>query len=147
MTQYSRRLRYSQRPICLAPHLSRKIVAPILAMSILGALSACSSTSNLAKERVASSETSVQQSQQTLGQSEHGAVELQQAKEKLSAAQSALAKGQEKEAERLGTQARLYAELAVAKSQSAHARKGADEVLTGLNMLRDETERTTPTQR
>ena len=44
-------------------------------------------------------------------------------------------------------QAHLYAELAVAKSQSADARKSADEVLASLNTLRQETERTTPTQR
>ena len=98
-------------------------------VSILGALSACSSVSDLAKERVARSETSVQQAQQTVGKSEHGAMELQQAQDKLNAAKSALAKGQGDEAERLAAQAHLSAELAVAKSQSAEARKAANEVL------------------
>ncbi|HEV8332693.1 MAG TPA: DUF4398 domain-containing protein [Steroidobacteraceae bacterium] len=128
-------------------HPVRNAVAWVLGVSILGALSACSSVSDLAKERVAQSETSVEQAQQTLGKSEHGAVELQQARDKLNAAKSALAKGQGKEAERSAAQAHLYAELAVAKSQSADARKSANEVLASLEMLRQETERNAPPQR
>jgi hypothetical protein len=124
----------------------RNAVALALGLSILGALSACASAPDLAKERVARSETSVQQAQQTLGKSEHGAMELQQARDKLNGAKSALAKGQGKEAERLAAQSHLYAELAVAKSQSADARKAANEVLASLDMLRQETERNTPTQ-
>jgi hypothetical protein len=96
---------------------------------------------------LAQSETSVQQAQQTVGKSESGAVELQQARDRLNAATSALAAGHEQEAERAAAQAHLYAELAVAKSQSADARKAANEVLASLNILRQETERSTPTQR
>ena len=125
----------------------KKALALTLGASALGLLSACSGVSQLTKERVAQSETSVQQAQQTAGKSEHGAVELQQAREKLDAAKSALAKGQQQQAERLAAQAHLYAELAVAKSQSGDARKAADEVLASVNMLRQETERTTPAQR
>ena len=121
-------------------------LALALSLAALG-LSACSGVSDLTKERVTQSESSVQQAQQTAGKSEQGAVELQKAQERLAAAKSALAKGQEQEAERAAAQAHLHAELAVAKSQSADARKAADEVLASLNMLRQETERTTPTQR
>lgn len=128
-------------------HSIKKALALALGASALGLLSACSGVSQLTKERVAQSETSVQQAQQTAGKSEQGAVELQQARERLDAAKSALAKGQEQQAERSAAQAHLYAELAVAKSQSADARKSADEVLASLNMLRQETERTTPAQR
>jgi len=96
---------------------------------------------------VAQSDTSVEQARQTLGKSEHGTVELQQARDKLDAAKSALAKKDWKEAERAAAQAHLLAELAVAKSQSAAARKSADEVLASLEILRQETERNTPTQR
>ena len=74
-------------------------------------------------------------------------MELQQARSRLEAAKSALAKGQQQQAERSAAQAHLYAELAVAKSQSADARKAANEVLASLNTLRQETERSTPTQR
>ena len=127
----------------------RNAVALALGVGILlGSLSAYgSNASDLAKERVAQSETSVEQAQQTLGKSEHGAVELQQAREKLNAAKGALAKKEWQDAERAAAQAHLLAELAVAKSQSADARKSANEVLASLEALRQETERTTPTQR
>ncbi|MET0988244.1 MAG: DUF4398 domain-containing protein [Steroidobacteraceae bacterium] len=131
------------RPVS-ASHSIRKAVAVALGISMLGALSACGGISNLAEEHVAQSETSVQQAQQTLGQSEHGAVELQQAKEQLSAAKSAMADGRQQDAERAATQAHLYAQLAVAKSQSAIARKSADEVLASVESLRQETERPVP---
>jgi predicted nucleic acid-binding Zn-ribbon protein len=135
------RLKYrTTRPV-------RNAVALALGTIILGALGACSSVSDLARERVAQSETSVEQAQQTLGKSEQGAMELQQARDKLNTAKSALAKGQGQEAERAAAQAHLYAELAVAKSQSAAARKSADEVLASIETLRQETERSTPTQR
>ena len=125
-------------------HPIKTTLALTLSVSGLALLSACSAVSELTKERVAQSETSVQQAQQTAGKSEQGAVELQQAREKLAAAKSALANGQEQQAERSAAQAHLYAELAVAKSQSADARKAADEVLASLNTLRQETERSTP---
>ena len=92
-------------------------------------LSACSSVPPLTKERVSRSEASVQQAQQAVGRSEAGAIELQQATDKLNAAKAALAKDR----------------LAMAKSQSASARKAADEVLASVETLRKETERTSPT--
>ena len=127
----------------------RTAVSLALGVSIvLGSFSAYgSNASDLAKERVAQSDTSVEQARQTLGKSEHGAVELQQARGKLDAAKSALAEKDWKEAERAAAQAHLLAELAVAKSQSADARKSANEVLASLETLRQETERSTPTQR
>ncbi len=128
-------------------HRIRNAVALALGVSLLSVLSACSSVSDLSKERVAQSDTSVQQAQQTLGKSEYGAVDLQQAREKLEAAKNALAKNHGPEAERLAAQARLHAELAIAKSQSADARKSANEVLASLETLRQETERNSPTQR
>jgi chromosome segregation ATPase len=126
---------------------SGTVIALTLGISMIGLLGACSSVSDLTRERVAQSETSVQQAQQTVGQSEHGAVELQQATDKLNTAKSALTEGQQQQAEQSATQARLYAELAVAKSRSAQARKAADEVLTSLDTLRQETERAPSPQR
>jgi hypothetical protein len=77
-----------------ATHPGRNAVALALGVSILlGSLSAYgSNASDLAKERVAQSDTSVEQARQTLGKSEHGTVQLQQARDKLDAAKSALAK-------------------------------------------------------
>lgn len=130
-----------------ATHAHRRSTALAIGVSLLATLGACTNTSSLTKERVAQSDASVQQAQQAVGQSEAGAIELQQAKDKLSAAKAALAKEQPQEAEHSATQAHLYAELAVAKSQSASARKAANEVLASVETLRTEAERTSPTQR
>lgn len=129
------------------PPSIRRTLGLALSIGLLTVLSACTGVSAVTKERVAQGDTSVQQAQRTLGQSEHGAMELQQAREKIAAAKDALAKGHHEEAERAAAQAHLYAELAMAKSQSATARKSADEVLASLEMLRRETERTSPTTR
>lgn len=146
MNQYVQAHQHLHTPPARARHSIKETLALTLGVSALGLLSACSAVPSLTKERVAQSETSVQQAQQTAGKSEHGAAELQQAQDRLNAAKSALAKGRQQEAERAAAQAHLYAELAVAKSQSADARKAADEVLASLNTLRQETERSTPTQ-
>ncbi len=133
--------------LVVATHVHRKSAALALGVSLLATLGACTNTSALTKERVAQSDASVQQAQQTVGRSEAGAIELQQARDKLSVAQAALAKDQPQEAEHSAAQAHLYAELAIAKSQSASARKAADEVLASVEILRTEAERTSPTQR
>jgi hypothetical protein len=49
---------------------------PVLAVASLGLLAGCGSVSDLTKERVAQSETSVAQAQQTVGNSESGALEM-----------------------------------------------------------------------
>jgi hypothetical protein len=110
-----------------------------------GLLAGCGGVSELTKERVARSETSVQQAEQTVGNSEQGAVELQRAKENLEQARRALNDGKEPLAERHAQLAQLDAELAVSKSQSAAARKAADEVMASIKQLRQEAERTSPT--
>ena len=147
MNQYAQAYEHLYSRPFPARHSIKKALALTLGVGALGLLSACSSVSSLTNERVAQSETSVQQAQQTVGKSEQGAVELQQARERLDAAKSALAQGQQQQAERSAAQAHLYAELAVAKSQSADARRAANDVLASLNTLRQETERSTPTQR
>jgi Domain of unknown function (DUF4398) len=121
-------------------------IVPIAAAGLLGVLAGCGGVSEVTKERVASSETAVQTAQQTVGTSEAGALEMQQAKEKLSLAQRELKQGNAEMAERLAAQAQLIAELAVAKSQSTQARKAADELTASIETLRQEAART-PTTR
>jgi hypothetical protein len=108
-----------------------------------GLLAGCGGISDLTKERVARSETSVQQAQQTVGNSEQGALELQRAKENLDGARQAMKDGNEQLAERHAQLAQLDAELAVSKSQSASARKAADELLASIKQLRQEADRPT----
>lgn len=130
--------------LTLSTHVHRKIAASMIGVGLLATLGACSNVTALTKERVAKSDASYQQAQQVVGRSEAGAVELQQAKDKLSEAKAALAQQQPQEAERAAAQAHLYAELAMAKSQSASARKAAEETLASLEVLRTETQRTSP---
>lgn len=135
------------RPSAALENAYSRLIAVTVGASLLATLGACTDMSALTKERVAQSDTSVQQAQQAVGRSEAGAIELQQAKDKLSEAKTALASKQPKAAEHSAAQAHLYAELAIAKSQSASARQAAEEVLASLEVLRTETERTSPTQR
>jgi hypothetical protein len=136
---------YSRLIVVTSSH--RKSAALAIGVGLLATLGACTNVSALTKERVAQSDASFQQAQQSVGRSEAGAIELEQARDKLNAAKAALANNRQQEAEHSAAQAHLYAELAMAKSQSAAARKAADEVLASLEMLRSETERTSPTQR
>jgi chromosome segregation ATPase len=112
-----------------------------------GLLAGCGGISDLTKERVARSETSVQQAQQTIGNSEQGAVELQRAKENLEVARRAINDSNEQQAQRHAQLAQLDAELAVSKSQTANARKAADELLASIKQLRQEAERSSDEER
>jgi Domain of unknown function (DUF4398) len=125
---------------------TRAMTAFALALGV-GGLSACAGVSDVTKERVSNSSVAVQQSEQTLGRSEDGAVELQRAKENLEAANKAVAKTDEQGAERYAALAQLHAELAVAQSQSAEAKRGAAEVLASTKALRQESERNAPVSR
>lgn len=107
----------------------------------LSAVVGCSSVPEVTKDRVARSETTVQQAEQTVGRSEAGALELQRAKDNLEQARAALNKKQREPAERYAQLAQLDAELAVSKSQSAAARRAADELLASIKTLREEAAR------
>jgi len=133
-------LRHTRSKLALGARLST-IAALTLSTSVLAA---CSGVSDLTKERVANSAVAVQQTEQSLGRSEDGMVELQQAKENLAAAQEAMARTDEKSAQRFASKAQLHADLAIAQSQSAAARRAAEEVLASTNALRKEAERTNP---
>jgi outer membrane murein-binding lipoprotein Lpp len=123
-----------------------RFIVSIVGTSVV-MLAGCGGVSEVTKERVARSETTVQQAQQTVGTSEAGAIELQKAKEQLAAAQAAMKKDNAVAAERIAQQAELTAQLAVAKSQSSQARKAADELLASIETLRQEAERGTTQSR
>lgn len=129
-----------------------RLTSIIFGAGLMGLLAGCGSVSDVTRERVARSESVVQQSQQTIGNAEAGAIDMQRAKELLAAAQREL--NEEKNgpaAERYANQAQLTSELAVAKTQSASARKAADELMASIETLRQEASRgssgtsTTPT--
>lgn len=114
---------------------------PLLGVLAVGMLAGCSSVSAVTKERVARSESSLQQAQQAVGRSEAGAVELQRSRDNLEQAKAALSKKEGEKAERYAQLAQLDAELAISKSQSSSARKAADEVLASIQTLRQEAAR------
>jgi Domain of unknown function (DUF4398) len=116
----------------------------LLSAAALAVISGCGDVSQLTKERVARSETSVQQAQQTVGNSEAGALELQRAKDELDRARQALNDKKGKIAERHAQQAQLDAELAIAKSQTSSQRRAADELLASIKTLREEASRGQP---
>lgn len=118
-----------------------KLMGSFLGVTALSILAGCGGVSEMTRQQVARSETVVQSATTTVGSSEAGAIELQRAKENLQQAQAALQKGDEKRAQRLGSQAQLDADLAVAKSQSASARKAADELQASIQTLREEADR------
>jgi septal ring factor EnvC (AmiA/AmiB activator) len=118
-----------------------KLIVSLVGAGAVAVLAGCGGVSEVTKERVARSETVVQQAQQTVGNSEAGAIELQKAKETLEAAQRELSKDNAVAAERFASQAQLTAELAVAKAQSSQARKAADELLASIETLRQEAAR------
>ena len=113
----------------------------VLGALAVGVVAGCSSVPEVTKDRVARSETTVQQAEQTVGRSESGAVEIQRAKDNLEQARAALNKKQREPAERYAQLAQLDAELAIAKSQSAAARRAADELLASIKTLREEAAR------
>lgn len=116
---------------------------PIVGVLAAGVLVGCSSVSDVTRERVARSETSFQQAQQAVGRSEAGALELQRAKDNLEQAKAALDKKESTKAERYAQLAQLDSELAMSKSQSAAARKAADELTASIQQLRQEISRGT----
>lgn len=116
---------------------------PIVGVLAAGMLVGCSSVSDVTRERVARSETSFQQAQQAVGRSEAGALELQRAKDNLEQAKVALDKKESTKAERYAQLAQLDSELAMSKSQSAAARKAADELTASIQQLRQEISRGT----
>lgn len=104
-------------------------------------LTACGGVSELTKQEVAQSETAVKQAQTAIGSSEAGAIELQQARDYFAQAQKAVDGNDDELAKRYANQAELSAQLAVAKSQNASARKAADELLASIRTLQTETVR------
>ena len=118
-----------------------RLIVSVVGATALGVLAGCSGVSEVTKERVARSETAVQQAQQSVGNSEAGQVELQRAKELMEAARKEVKDGNDVAADRYASQAQLTAELAAAKSQSTQARKAADELLASIESLRQEAAR------
>ena len=117
------------------------IVAQLSICTAISLLSGCT-VSKVTEDAVAASETAVMQAQQTIGNSESGAIELQRAREHLGQAKKAVDDRDEEGATRHAQEATLDARLATAKAQSAVARRAADEMRASTETLRQESQRT-----
>jgi len=115
--------------------------APVYAALAFIAAGCSSGVSELTKDRVSRSEVAVQQAQQAVGNSESSAVQLQKARDDLDRAKQAVAAEKDELAQRYAQQAQLDADLAIAKSQSASARKAADELSASIQTLKQESQR------
>jgi hypothetical protein len=113
----------------------------LIGVAMLATLTACGGVSELTRQQVARSETAVRQAETAVGNSEAGAIELQQARDTYAEAKKQLEAKNETRAQRLAVQAELQAQLATAKTQNAQARRAADELLASIQTLRQETER------
>src|SRR3954463_4858881 len=116
-------------------------LAPVYVALACVAAGCSSGVSELTKDRVSRSEVAVQQAQQAIGNSESGAVELQHARDDLDRAKQAVAAKKDEPAQRYAQQAQLDADLAIAKTQSASARKAADELSASIQTLKQESAR------
>lgn len=114
--------------------------------AVLALLAGCS-VSKATQEVFARSEISVKEAQQAVGGSESGAIELQRARDHLADAQQAIDDRNDELAVRHAQQAALDARLATAKSQSAIARKAADDLQASVQTLREEAQRSMPVSR
>lgn len=125
--------------------MKTQIFRGALAALIAGALLAgCGGVSEMTKDRVARSESAVRQAQETVGNSEQGALELQKARDHLQQARQAIDNKDEEAASRHAQQAELTSELAVARAQSASARRAVEELQASIRTLRQEMERGDP---
>jgi len=122
-------------------HRFRGALSALVAAALL---SGCGGVSEMTKDRVARSESAVRQAQETVGRSEQGAVELQKARDHLQQAREAVDKNDEELALRHAHQAELTSELAVARAQSASARRAVEELQASIRTLRQEMERGDP---
>jgi len=118
-----------------------RLTLTVLAASVCGILAGCGGISEVTRDRVARSESIVQQSQGRVANSEAAALDIQRAKELMSSARRELDEKNGEAAERYAMQAQLTAELAVAKDESAQARKSADELMASIETLRQEAQR------
>ena len=122
-----------------------KSVLSIAGASMLVVLGGCGGITEITRQQVARSDTAVKQAQAAIGNSEAGAIELQQAKDRFAAAQQAVEKKDDVQAQRLAVLAELDAQLAITKSQSAGVRRAANELNESIQALKEQTQRgTTP---
>ena len=112
-----------------------------LTLTLVVLASGCGGEPKRPSEQVTRAQTLVEQAEKA-GAQRYASTELEQARNKLQAANKAAEKGNEETANQLAAEAALDAELASARASPAAAQKAAQEVGKSTDTLRKEAERT-----
>lgn len=128
--------------IRLINHEKRSNVAPYLAaLAVSGMLlTACSSPPKAPDQALQAAELAIATAEQARV-ADYASPELGQARDKLTAARTAVAKEEMTTAARLAEQARADAELATAKAEAVKAQAINDELGNSVNTLEQELQR------
>lgn len=108
-----------------------------VAIAFLIGMAGCASSDERPDRVLAVAETNIQQAEQA-GASRYAAQPLSSAKDKLAAAQAAVAREEMLSAERLAEEAAVDAELAGAMTRNRKAEEAVEEVNETIEVLRDE---------
>lgn len=103
-------------------------------------LAGCAGEAEKPTEDMTRATTLISQAEKA-GAQQYAAAELQQARDKLSAANKAVEDGKEDTAKRLAQQAAVDAELANARTATGQAQRAAEEVSKGTSTLQQEADR------
>lgn len=114
-------------------------IAAIAAIGLFG-LTACASTDDRPDAELAIAQSNIEQAQRA-GANQHAAQPLSAAREKLSAAQAAVARDEMLVAERLAEEATLDAQLADAMTRTRKAELAVEELNDTIEVLREEIDR------
>jgi hypothetical protein len=118
-------------------------VGNAIAASAALAIVACAGEVERPTEQMARASTLIEQAEKA-GAQRYAAAELQQARDKLAAADQAADKGKADQARWLAEEAAADAELAGARTASGEATRAADEVARGTRTLEQEADRSNP---
>lgn len=118
-----------------------KVASYLAALAVSGVLlSACSSTPKAPDQALQAAELAIATAEQARV-ADYASSELGEARDKLTAARTAVAKEEMTTAARLAEQARADAELAIAKAEAAKAQAINDELGKSVNTLEQELQR------
>jgi hypothetical protein len=130
------RVRFHETGMSVMP-LRRKIFAFLLPILLAAS---CAGAPERPVEQLTRAKTLIDQAEKT-GASRFAAAELERARSKLSAAETAASEGEQETARQLATEAALDAEYAAALAKAGEARKAAEEVEKSVESLREESTR------
>lgn len=133
------------------PHSALITRAPLplrlgLAGALVLALAACASTPQAPTQALQAAELAITNAEQARV-ADYASPELNQARQKLAAANTAVQGEQMIQAKRLADESRVSAELASAKAEMIKAKTVNDEMQNSLDTLRQEIQRNRGTQR